>query len=44
MLKLENGNIYLDGVICNNPELLFFTLKDYSEHNCIEVCLEKELV
>ena len=31
MLELKNGKIYVDQIECNNPELLFFTLKDISE-------------
>lgn len=31
MITLSNGKILLNGLECNNPELIYFTLKDMAE-------------
>lgn len=41
MLILNNGKIILNGVECDNPELLFFTLKDLSEEKYLEFDFNK---
>lgn len=33
MITLEKGNILINGKVCNNPELLFFTMKDLAEES-----------
>lgn len=37
MIILSKGKIIINGKECNNPELLFFTLKDYAENNYLEI-------
>lgn len=37
MLTLTNGKIYINNKECNNPELVFFTLKDLAEEGAFEL-------
>jgi hypothetical protein len=40
MIELIDGKIILNSKNCNNPEVLFFTLKDYAEDNYLMIDLK----